>query len=150
MGKLSAIVAVSATRCLRLFRQTHAPNGPAQKAAVVYGARLPSDAYPGTCRSLSAADVADRMASGRPPAWRLDAQRAVVEFVDAVHGAQSMMVDDFVISRGDGAVAYNASSVIDDHDMGVGEVVRADDLLESAGRQTLLFQLLGWSDPGAT
>lgn len=124
-----------------------APNGSAEQSAPQDEVQLPSDAYPGTCRSLSAADVADRMASGRPPAWRLDAQRSVVEFVDAVHGDQAMMVDDFVISRGDGAVAYNASSVIDDHDMGVGEVVRADDLIESAGRQTLLFQLLGWRTP---
>jgi len=105
-------------------------------------------AYPGTCRDMSAGDRASRAASGRPPALRVRAQDARVSVEDRVRGALTGSVDDLVVRRGDGAFAYNLTVVVDDHDQGVGEVVRGEDLLSSTPCQVWLQQRLGLSTPG--
>jgi glutamyl-tRNA synthetase len=108
---------------------------------------FPEGAYPGTCRRLSAAQRAERERSGRPAALRLDARAAAVEFEDRLHGHVSGVVDDFVLWRGDDTPAYQLAVVVDDHDQGVNEVVRGDDLLESTPRQLHLTRLLGLNEP---
>ena len=37
--------------------------------------------------------------------------------------------------------------VVDDHDMGVTHVIRGDDHLTNAARQTQIYQALGWKTP---
>ncbi|HWH96249.1 MAG TPA: tRNA glutamyl-Q(34) synthetase GluQRS [Baekduia sp.] len=104
--------------------------------------------YPGTCRRLTAAQRAQREASGRPPALRVHAEAARVAFADRLHGEQAGVVDDFVVRRNDGAYAYNLAVVVDDGAQGVGEVVRGDDLLDSTPRQLWLARRLGLPDVG--
>ena len=103
--------------------------------------------YPGTCRSLSAAERAEREAAGRRPALRLRADAARVSFEDRLAGAAEGSVDDFVVRRNDGAPAYNLAVVVDDAAQGVREVVRGADLLDSTPRQILLARLLGLDPP---
>ncbi len=100
-------------------------------------------AYPGTCRSLTAAQRGDRERSGRPPALRLRAGEAVVEFRDRLLGGRRDTVDDLVVRRNDGDPAYNLAVVIDDAAQAVGEVVRGADLLDTTARQLHLAALLG-------
>ena len=104
-------------------------------------------AYPGTCRRLSDDERAARAASGRPPALRLDAGAEVVTAVDRLHGEITRQVDDLVLRRNDGIVAYNVAVVVDDAAMDVEEVVRGDDLLDTTPRQVLLARLLGLPVP---
>jgi glutamyl-tRNA synthetase len=99
--------------------------------------------YPGTCRSLSAAQRAERERAGRPPALRLRAGGAVVEFRDRLLGSRRDTVDDLVVRRNDGDPAYNLAVVIDDAAQAVGEVVRGADLLDTTARQLHLAALLG-------
>ncbi|MDQ3936776.1 MAG: glutamate--tRNA ligase family protein, partial [Actinomycetota bacterium] len=103
--------------------------------------------YPGTCRSLTAAERAEREAAGRQPALRLRADGERVEFEDRLLGPSSGVVDDFVVRRNDGAPAYNLAVVVDDAAQGVREVVRGADLLDSTPRQILLARLLGVEAP---
>jgi glutamyl-tRNA synthetase len=103
--------------------------------------------YPGTCRGLTAEQLAEREASGRPAALRVDAGAAVVSFTDRLRGEVSAVVDDFVVWRGDGTPAYNLAVVVDDADQGIEEVVRGDDLLDTTPRQLLLARLLGLPEP---
>ncbi len=56
-------------------------------------------------------------------------------------------LDDMVILRSDGNPTYNLAVVVDDHDMGVTHVIRGDDHLNNAGRQTLIYQAMGWALP---
>ncbi|CAN5313751.1 glutamate--tRNA ligase [soil metagenome] len=56
-------------------------------------------------------------------------------------------LDDLVILRSDGTPTYNLAVVVDDHDMGVTHVIRGDDHLNNAARQTLIYQALGWNVP---
>jgi glutamyl-tRNA synthetase len=113
-----------------------APHGP-----------LPEGTYPGTCRELGPAERAAREAGGRRPAWRVRAGGERVEAVDRRLGTVAAEVDDFVVRRADGAPAYQIAVVVDDHDQGVGEVVRGDDLLDSTPRQVWLARRLGLDVP---
>ncbi|MBT5809085.1 MAG: glutamate--tRNA ligase, partial [Rhodospirillaceae bacterium] len=47
----------------------------------------------------------------------------------------------------DGTPTYMHSVVVDDHDMGVTHVIRGDDHLTNAARQTQLFAAFGWDIP---
>jgi glutamyl-tRNA synthetase len=113
-----------------------APHGP-----------LPEGAYPGTCLRLTAAELAEKRAAGRPPALRVRAGGAVVAFEDRLMGRFEGVVDDFVVRRNDGAPAYNLAVVVDDAAQAVGEVVRGSDLLDSTPRQLWLARALGLAEP---
>lgn len=106
-------------------------------------------AYPGTCRDRTEEErAAARMAiSPRLPALRLRTDTHELSFEDALLGSVTASIDDFVLRRGDGAIAYNLAVVVDDADMGVDQVVRGDDLASSTPRQILLQQLLGLPTP---
>ena len=49
-------------------------------------------------------------------------------------------LDDLIILRSDGSPTYNLSVVVDDHDMGITHVIRGDDHLTNAGRQSQIYQ----------
>jgi glutamyl-tRNA synthetase len=56
-------------------------------------------------------------------------------------------LDDLVLLRSDGVPTYMLAVVVDDHDMGVTHVIRGDDHLTNAARQSLIYQGLGWETP---
>jgi glutamyl-tRNA synthetase len=56
-------------------------------------------------------------------------------------------LDDMVLLRSDGTPTYMLSVVVDDHDMGITHIVRGDDHLVNAARQTQLYRALDWPVP---
>ena len=56
-------------------------------------------------------------------------------------------LDDFVILRSDGTPTYMHAVVVDDHDMGVTHIIRGDDHLTNAARQTVIYKAMGWDVP---
>src|SRR5262245_49323279 len=56
-------------------------------------------------------------------------------------------LDDFIILRSDGTPTYMHAVVVDDHDMGVTHVIRGDDHLTNAARQTVIYDAMGWQVP---
>lgn len=56
-------------------------------------------------------------------------------------------LDDLILLRTDGTPTYNLAVVVDDHDMGVTHVIRGDDHLNNAARQSLIYQGMGWDVP---
>jgi glutamyl-tRNA synthetase len=89
--------------------------------------------------------------AGVKPVIRLKAPsegETVVE--DAVQGRvvwQNKDLDDLVLLRSDGTPTYMLAVVVDDHDMDVTHVIRGDDHLTNAARQTQIYQAFGWSVP---
>jgi len=88
---------------------------------------------------------------GVDPVVRLRAPQSGATVVhDQVQGNvtfQNEQLDDMILLRADGTPTYMLSVVVDDHDMGVTHVIRGDDHLVNAARQTLLFQAMGWDVP---
>jgi glutamyl-tRNA synthetase len=56
-------------------------------------------------------------------------------------------LDDLVLLRSDGSPTYNVAVVVDDHDMGITHVIRGDDHLNNAARQSLIYEAMGWDKP---
>jgi len=56
-------------------------------------------------------------------------------------------LDDFIILRSDGNPTYMHAVVVDDHDMGVTHIIRGDDHLTNAARQTVIYNAMGWKVP---
>jgi glutamyl-tRNA synthetase len=106
----------------------------------------PEGAYPGTCRDLDDADRDARRAT-KEPAMRLRSDTTEYTVTDILYGQYTGVVDDFVLRRGDGVLAYNLAVVVDDAAQGIDQVVRGDDLLPSTPRQAYLAALLGHSRP---
>ena len=77
-----------------------------------------------------------------------DGETVVVE--DAVQGrvvTANAELDDMVLLRTDGTPTYMLAVVVDDHDMGVTHVIRGDDHLTNAARQSLMYDAMGWPLP---
>jgi len=60
---------------------------------------------------------------------------------------QNENLDDLVLLRSDGTPTYMLAVVVDDHDMGVTHVIRGDDHLTNAARQSQIYDALGWRIP---
>ena len=106
--------------------------------------------YPGTCRDLTADEIAARSAA-RAPALRLRVPDREIGFLDGNLGwyAENLERDcgDFLLRRSDGLWAYQLAVVVDDAAMGITQVVRGSDLLSSTPRQLYLYNLLGLTPP---
>ncbi len=99
--------------------------------------------YPGTCRT--------GLGGREPRAVRVRVDDADIVVVDRLQGEvrQNLLRDtgDFVVLRADGVFAYQLAVVVDDAELGVTDVVRGADLLDSTPRQVHLQQLLGAPTP---
>lgn len=56
-------------------------------------------------------------------------------------------LDDLILLRSDGTPTYMHAVVVDDYDMGITHVIRGDDHLTNAARQTLIYHAMGWDVP---
>jgi len=101
--------------------------------------------YPGMCRPPNG------LIEGGDTdiAWRLLVPDGAVSWDDRFMGQQAIDVQatagDFVVHTKAKLPAYQLAVVVDDDRQGVTEVVRADDLVPSTGRQLWVYRLLGWS-----
>ena len=107
--------------------------------------------YDGRWRDRDAADAARAEAQGLKPVIRLKApQEGETVIDDRVQGRvvfPNKDLDDLVLLRSDGNPTYMLAVVVDDHDMGVTHIIRGDDHLTNAARQTQIYEALGWAVP---
>ena len=54
---------------------------------------------------------------------------------------------DFILVRSDGLPTYNFSVVVDDHDMEITHVIRAEEHLTNTHRQVLIYRAMEWAVP---
>lgn len=103
--------------------------------------------YDGRWRDRDASEAPD----GVKPVIRIKAPQEGETLVeDAVQGDvrfPNKDLDDFIILRSDGTPTYMHAVVVDDHDMGVTHIIRGDDHLTNAARQTIIYKAMGWDVP---
>lgn len=115
--------------------------------------------YPGTCahrQASHARQLQESRAGGAPHdaipfAWRLRVGAGRRSFEDRLRGLETAdlarELGDFVVAKADGTPAYQLAVVVDDHAMGITEVLRGDDLVPSTFRQLELYAFFGWPPP---
>ena len=106
--------------------------------------------YGGRCRNLSREEQ-EELEKTRRPAWRLRVPDEEYIFQDLLQGEYRENLErdcgDFILRRSDGVYAYQLAVVVDDALMGVNQVVRGQDLLDSTPRQNYIQNLLGYPHP---
>jgi glutamyl-tRNA synthetase len=97
-------------------------------------------------RDLSPNDAPDRPFVVRLKS-PLEGETVIADQVKGEVRFQNKDLDDLILLRTDGTPTYNLAVVVDDHEMGITHVIRGDDHLNNAARQTLIYQGLGWEPP---
>lgn len=117
-----------------------------QKAA---GIAAPT--YDGTCRNLSAEEVAAKEAAGEAYTIRMRVPENVTyEIDDLVRGNvtfESKDVGDWVIVKANGIPTYNYAVVLDDHYMKMTHIFRGEEHLSNTPKQMMIFDAFGWEYP---
>src|SRR5438128_2685128 len=90
-------------------------------------------------------------AQGRKGVVRLKMPRAgACRFTDHIRGEMTVewsREQDHVIQRADGTCLYNLANVVDDYDMRITHVIRAEEHLSNTPRQIFIAQGLGYPLP---
>jgi glutamyl-tRNA synthetase len=103
--------------------------------------------YDGRWRDRDPADAP----AGVDPVVRLKAPRdgetVIQDLVQGEVKVDNGQLDDMILLRANGTPTYMLAVVVDDHDMEVSHVIRGDDHLTNAFRQTQIYHGLGWDVP---
>lgn len=113
---------------------------------------------PSTRHLLDSDESRQRAASGMPPVWRLDSQRALAslsgdtplfwrDHTGTKHNVNPAEFGDVVLGRRDSPASYHLSTVIDDADSAITLVVRGADLAPVTQIHRLLQAVLGLPSP---
>ncbi len=106
--------------------------------------------YDGTCRNLSQEQIADNLKAHLPFSIRFRMPGGETGWDDAVYGPitiKNSELDDFIILRSDGSPIYHLAVVVDDHNMGITNVIRGGDHVSNTPKQILLYRAFGWDVP---
>ena len=76
-----------------------------------------------------------------------DGETVIDDLVQGTVRVGNEQLDDMILLRADGTPVYMLSVVVDDHDMGITHVIRGDDHLTNAFRQTQLYRAMDWVVP---
>lgn len=107
--------------------------------------------YSGTCRNLTAEEVAEKEAAGETYSLRMKVPADVTyKFDDMVRGEisfESKDVGDWVVVKTNGIPTYNFAVVIDDHLMKITHVFRGEEHLSNTPKQQMVYDSFGWEHP---
>ena len=77
-------------------------------------------------------------------------QDEIIEFNDLVRGKISFAgkdLDDSVLLKSDGFPTYHLAAAVDDHEMGVTHVLRAEEWLSSTPKHIVIYKAMDWNTP---
>ena len=118
-------------------------------------AKLPPR-YDGAHRELTQLQIDAYLAEGRPYVVRMKVpphpgdQTTSTRFRDELRGDitfEHSNVDDQVLMKSDGFPTYHLANVVDDHLMGITDVIRAEEWISSTPKHVLLYKAFGWQLP---
>lgn len=107
--------------------------------------------YPGRCRELSLNEKKKFKEEGRKPVVRLrtpDTGYTIVK--DIVRGKVSFdnrLQEDLIIVKSNGKPTYNFACVVDDYQMSITHIIRAEEHLSNTPKQLMLYQTLNYKVP---
>ena len=114
-------------------------------------ARGESFKYDDPCKNLSIEEAEARIAAGEPFVIRQTIpQSGTTSFDDEVFGritVDNETLDEQILIKSDGFPTYNFANVIDDHLMGITDVVRGMEYLSSSPKYNLIYEAFGWDIP---
>jgi len=107
--------------------------------------------YDRRCRYLTQEERDKKEAEGVIPVVRFKTPlEGQTRFGDLIWGEvvfENSTIDDFVLLKSDGYPTYHLANVVDDHQMEITHVLRAEEWLSSTPRHMLLYQALGLEPP---
>jgi len=107
--------------------------------------------YDLTCYRLSPQEISARLNMWAPFALRFHVpDDGDVTIDDLIRGEVTWKresLGDFILVRSDGLPTYNFSVVVDDHEMEITHVIRAEEHLTNTHRQVLIYRAMEWSVP---
>lgn len=114
-------------------------------------ARGESFKYDDPCKDLSIEECEKRIANGEPYVIRQTIPvTGTTSFDDEVFGKITVdndTLDEQILIKSDGFPTYNFANVIDDHLMGITDVVRGMEYLSSSPKYNLIYNAFGWDIP---
>lgn len=122
-----------------------------ETASAPHESTLDGAIYPGICSHRTPQDSHELDQKGLKYAWRFRMPDGLRTWNDQLFGSQILnakeQLGDFVVGRNYGATAYQLAVVVDDHDFGINQVVRGNDLIYSTYRQIAIYDALQWRAP---
>src|SRR5580658_5043946 len=107
--------------------------------------------YAGRSRNLTQEEIDANIAAGKPFTVRLKVPTdGSTTFRDELRGDitfDHFNVDDQVLLKSDGFPTYHLANVVDDHLMGITDVIRAEEWISSTPKHVLLYKAFGWQQP---
>ena len=96
------------------------------------------------------AEVAEARAAGTPVVLRLRMPEGTATWEDVVRGHMEIdnaEVDDQVLLKSDGFPTYHLANVVDDHEMDITHVIRAEEWIPSTPKHIAIYAAMGWEVP---
>jgi len=107
--------------------------------------------YTGKCRNLTREQIEEYLKKGKRPVIRLKVPSEGKTIVhDIIRGDvefDNSTIDDFIIMKSDNMPTYNFATVVDDYQMGITHVIRAEEHLSNTPKQILIYEALGLETP---
>jgi glutamyl-tRNA synthetase len=107
--------------------------------------------YDRTCRNLKPEERREKAVEGISPVVRFKTPlNGQTRFGDIIWGNvvfDNTTLDDLVLLKSDGYPTYHLANVVDDHEMKITHVIRAEEWLSSTPRHVLLYAALGYEPP---
>ncbi len=114
-------------------------------------ARGESFKYDDPCKNLTVEECEARIAKGEKFVIRQTIPTSgTTSFDDEVFGritVENETLDESILIKSDGFPTYNFANVIDDHLMGITDVVRGMEYLSSTPKYNLIYDAYGWEIP---
>ena len=112
--------------------------------------KLPSG-YDRCCRDLTEDERAQKEKEGITPVVRLKtALQGQTVIHDLIWGDvvfQNNLVEDLVLLKSDGYPTYHLANIVDDHDMEITHVIRAEEWMSSTPCHIMLYNAMGYAVP---
>ena len=107
--------------------------------------------YDGRWRDRPAEEIDAQLAAGTPYTVRLKFPREGQTVVsDGLRGEitfENTQIDDQILLKSDGFPTYHLANVVDDHAMGITDVIRAEEWISSTPKHLCLYEAFGWEPP---